>query len=1005
MNKEYIIKDSVTTLAIAIADHQQSPNENYLGTCLDKVNNVLKPQWMKNQDDILCLFQVCQEISPTDTNLVVKCCKLMSKVLPKLGFGEENLLKNTISWTLSCTFHFKSSVQYTEQIDEILNFYVCTIQTYKNLNINNNRNISDVMALLLQVLQKIENKSVELQTNVDILTYIKFLEATVVIIKDYDYINTIGIYMIKFMEQSINQKICMQSYGLEVLKYGLQILSQLIEQSKQWTNDNFNKLLPIVLLYLRYGLIFNQSKFLYDLQPSPIVQWENPSRLDIVPMINMTNKRRQKKKRIIESKNKVPKFVTISIDDEVLMNVRDSDFSEDEPCTSNLTGRITIDIRLLAAQIMKKMFTIVEKKILLGYLYTIIDGSMNIQNCLISEVGNSIREPSSKVRATIITAITSIFNGSKIFFAQAQYREKKGAFTTWSETLADYIIRIHDTLLKDFGMETLSVRLVLLHCFSTVISNTPYTRLNKSLLKSVLDAILVYTKCEPCDNYLRIGVFRCLSSVFNSELPQFEKELLLEKKTEIINLCLYLFKETKSFLESDQDSTQMIVRRQCWQMLNSYCNHYHGLIENRMLINIAIEDMKYTKQTLLRKNILSCLKQMSAVSEGDDYKSARLEKWKLIFRKLIPQMFAEKDPHTLPILIESLSTIGSDLFNNLEDELIDLYCNELHMFVTYEDYNIQSAAIATLGTLIKYEKLSKNPMYIRHTIDDLLYISSINKLNSIQEKVAWTLNCVSEILVENWDLYEIEDGKLLCLAKAALSTLDRKPCRACGSRALGLLLSLIDHTDITGQQFGPIYEDSINILINIANGNDSMKNRWNSCNSLGVLYQTNSIQKLPETLRINIFNTLSTLIINCCNFKVRHVACSSLMYNRRDLYGNNYSKMWHRLFDAFENSQNLPHICEYKHQQKLINQLCALFCNLCNLLELSDIGGLTYLFDSRLHVIQNEMEKFCNFNDIPNYSEMLAATHNHLHNMLKTKQLTSKQEEIINNLLNVFVNH
>jgi len=77
-------------------------------------------------------------------------------------------------------------------------------------------------------------------------------------------------------------------------------------------------------------------------------------------------------------------------------------------------------------------------------------------------------------------------------------REKKGAFTTWSETLADYMITMHNTLLKDFSMETHSVRLVLLHCFSTVISNTPYTRLNKSLLKSVLDAILVYIKCEPC---------------------------------------------------------------------------------------------------------------------------------------------------------------------------------------------------------------------------------------------------------------------------------------------------------------------------------------------------------------------------------------------------------------------------------------------------------------------------------------------------------------------------
>lgn len=87
----------------------------------------------------------------------------------------------------------------------------------------------------------------------------------------------------------------------------------------------------------------------------------------------------------------------------------------------------------------------------------------------------------------------------KLFYI---FREKKGSFTTWSETLADYIITTHDTLLKDFNMETLSVRLVLLHCFSTMIINTSYTRLNKNLLKSVLDILLIYTKCEPCGNYL-----------------------------------------------------------------------------------------------------------------------------------------------------------------------------------------------------------------------------------------------------------------------------------------------------------------------------------------------------------------------------------------------------------------------------------------------------------------------------------------------------------------------
>lgn len=49
-----------------------------------------------------------------------------------------------------------------------------------------------------------------------------------------------------------------------------------------------------------------------------------------------------------------------------------------------------------------------------------------------------------------------------------------------------------------------------------------------------------------------------------------------------------------------------------------------------------------------------------------EYKLARLEKWKLIFRKLVPQIFEEKDPQILPIFIESLSTIGSNLFDELE---------------------------------------------------------------------------------------------------------------------------------------------------------------------------------------------------------------------------------------------------------------------------------------------------------------------------------------------------
>jgi len=70
------------------------------------------------------------------------------------------------------------------------------------------------------------------------------------------------------------------------LKCALTTLLQIIDQSKQWTNENFNKLLPIVLVNLRIGLFCKESNFLNNLEPSPIVQWEFPSRLDMEPMVN-----------------------------------------------------------------------------------------------------------------------------------------------------------------------------------------------------------------------------------------------------------------------------------------------------------------------------------------------------------------------------------------------------------------------------------------------------------------------------------------------------------------------------------------------------------------------------------------------------------------------------------------------------------------------------------------------------------------------------------------------
>lgn len=46
---EHKMRDSLTTLAIAVADHERSPNESRVAICLDNFNNTLKPLRVKNQ--------------------------------------------------------------------------------------------------------------------------------------------------------------------------------------------------------------------------------------------------------------------------------------------------------------------------------------------------------------------------------------------------------------------------------------------------------------------------------------------------------------------------------------------------------------------------------------------------------------------------------------------------------------------------------------------------------------------------------------------------------------------------------------------------------------------------------------------------------------------------------------------------------------------------------------------------------------------------------------------
>lgn len=74
------------------------------------------------------------------------------------------------------------------------------------------------MVLLLPLLEQIKNHSKDTLSNIYLLTSMKVLESTIAILKDYEYVNTVGVHLINFMEQLINQSCNVQPNEQEVSK-------------------------------------------------------------------------------------------------------------------------------------------------------------------------------------------------------------------------------------------------------------------------------------------------------------------------------------------------------------------------------------------------------------------------------------------------------------------------------------------------------------------------------------------------------------------------------------------------------------------------------------------------------------------------------------------------------------------------------------------------------------------------------------------------------------------
>lgn len=71
-----------------------------------------------------------------------------------------------------------------------------------------------------------------------------------------------------------------------------------------------------------------------------------------------------------------------------------------------------------------------------------------------------------------------------------------------------------------------------------------------------------------------------------------------------------------------------------------------------------------------------------------------------------------------------------------------------------------------------------------------------------------------------------------------------------------------------------------------------------------------------------MFQTLTSLVVNFRNFKVRINAAAALATPvSRAMYGTHFVTIWDGLMNGLDNSQTMEDFNEYKHQDNLVNQV------------------------------------------------------------------------------------
>ncbi|KAG2576745.1 hypothetical protein PVAP13_6NG069300 [Panicum virgatum] len=634
-----------------------------------------------------------------------------------------------------------------------------------------------------------------------------------------------------------------------------------------------------------------------------------------------------------------------------------------------------------------------------------------------------IFDPITKVRVEAASTIATMLEGQALVLTQvAEYKEssKRGSFTTLSCSLGQILMQLHTGALYLIQRETQATLLAaLFRVLILMISATPYARMPKELLSSVINVLcsrLPNTHSNKSEHYaLLVNVLSCLEAAFSKVPPTLDVFAVLtqdcgvgsshgQQESSVVAVLLHYIEEEMHFS----------VRCGAFQVLRSVVHNYPSCanmiwekIRDNVLDLLQIQSFEEQKcdanfglpgskeDSSIKGRCLvagikvmdECLRVSSGFKGADDIKECRLMDIQQISDCTISKVI-KSAPHfevegagssqncTLDIMLGAshwIEVIETHLPRGLSHDSA-----MVHAALSNAVPSIRSAACRAIGIIACFPEILSSPSLPLKFID-AIELNTRNSSAPVRVAASWALaNLCSCIRFKALEVYI--DPSAGVLNKSSISRLveialrlakDGEKVKSNAVRALGYLsrfIRFMNQADKINNPSDSIFygdpvwlERMVQALMScVTTGN--VKVQWNVCHALSNLFMNDTLRLQDMPWASSVYSILLLLIRDSNNYKIKmHAAVALAVPVSRLDYGSPFPDVVRGLVHALEalssNNSSLP--SNLKQKDNLEKQLTFTALHLLGFVSPNEDPSLKDFLIKKSSVLEDWLKSLC----------------------------------------------